>query len=115
MGGREDIEQVTNQGEGQVSSMMEEIYSRSRYLGRKEKQRRQQRSLKRNTQEIWKMLEDKKKKKEHSEEENCQEDSWQGNYLDGQIKGMTKNTGQSQKEIGGDRKEKEREGKEQWR
>ena len=41
------------------------------------------------------MLEDKKKKKEHSEEENCQEDSWQGNYLDGQIKGMTKNTGQS--------------------
>ena len=61
------------------------------------------------------MSEDKKKKKEHLEEKNCQEDSQQGNYLDGQIKDMMKNTRQSQKEIGGDRKDKEKEGKEQWR
>ena len=75
-------------------------------------QKRQQRSLKRNTEEIWKMSEDKKKKKEHLEEKNYQKDSQQGNYLDSWIKGMIKNTRQSQKEIGEDGKEEKRESEE---
>jgi len=33
------------------------------------------------------------KKKEHLEEENCQEDLWQRNYLNGQIRDMTRNIG----------------------
>ena len=41
------------------------------------------------------MSEGKKEKKKCLEEENYQKDSQQGNYLDGQIKGMMKNTGQS--------------------
>jgi len=35
--------------------------------------------------------------------------------LDGQIKGMTKNTGQGWKEIGDDGKEEGQEGKEPWK
>ena len=53
------------------------------------------------------MLEDKKQKKKHLGEENYQEGLQQENYLDGQIKSMTRNTRQGQKEIEGDRKEKE--------
>ena len=51
--------------------------------------------------------------KGHSGEENYQEGLQQKNYLDGWIKDMTRNTGQGQKEIGGDGKEKEQGDKEQ--
>ena len=47
-------------------------------------QRRQQRSLKRSTEETWKILENKKEKKGPSGEENYQEGLQQENYLDGQ-------------------------------
>jgi len=40
------------------------------------------------------MLESKKEKKECLNEENCQDSSWQENYLDSQIKDTIKNTGQ---------------------
>ena len=46
------------------------------------------------------MQQDKKKKKKYLREENCQEGLQQENYLDGQIKGITKNIGKGQKEIG---------------
>ena len=78
-------------------------------------QRKQQKSTKRNTEEIWKTLEDRKRKKRHSEGENYQDDLQQKGYLDGQIKGMTKNTGQGWKEIGDDGKEEGQEGKEPWK
>ena len=71
--------------------------------------------MKRNTEGTWRTLEDRKKKKEHSRGGNYQEDSWQENYLDGWIRGMTKNTGQGWKETGGDRKREGKEDKEQWR
>jgi len=48
------------------------------------------------------MTQDKNMRKEHSEEENCQEDSWQENYLDGQTRDMTKNVGEDWKAIGDD-------------
>ena len=78
-------------------------------------QKKQLRNSRKSIGKTQKMFEDKNRKKRHSEEENYQEDLQQGNYLDGQIKDMMKNTRQSQKEIGGDRKDKEKEGKEQWR
>jgi len=43
-------------------------------------------------------------KKEHLEEENCQEDLWQENCLDDQIKGTIKNIGEGWKGIGDDGK-----------
>ena len=63
-------------------------------------QRRQQRTLKRNTEEIQKMLGDKKEKEEYLEEENCQEDLQQESYIDRQIRDMMRSTGQGQKETG---------------
>jgi len=60
--------------------------------------------MKGDTKGTWRMLEDRKKKKGHSREGNYQEDSWQENYSDGWIRGMTKNTGQGWKETGGDGK-----------
>jgi len=68
--------------------------------------------MKKNTEETWKISEDRKEKKKHSREGNYQEDSWQENYSDGWIKGMTKNTGQGWKETGGDGKGEGKEGKE---
>ena len=59
------------------------------------------------------MLEGKKEKREHSGEENCQDDLQQESYLVGQIKGMMRNIGQGQKEIGDDGKEKGQEDGEQ--
>ena len=53
------------------------------------------------------MLGNKKEKKEYSEEGNYQKGLQQENYLDSQIKGTMRNTGQGQKGIGDDRKEKE--------
>jgi len=50
------------------------------------------------------MLEGKREKKEHLGEKNCQGDLQQGNYLDGQIEGMTKNIGEDLKETGDGRK-----------
>ena len=53
-------------------------------------------------------------KKEHLEEENCQEDLWQENCLDDQIKGTIKNIGEGWKGIGDDGK-KGNQGKEKWK
>ena len=78
-------------------------------------QKRQQRSLKRSTEEIQKMSRDKKEKKKHLEEKNCQEDLWQESYMGRQIKGIMRNIRQSQRGIGDIGKEAELEGKEQWR
>ena len=75
-------------------------------------QKKQLRNSRKSIGKTQKMFEDKNRKKRHSEEENYQEDLQQGNYLDGQIKDMTRNTRQGQKEIGGDGKEEEQEDKE---
>ena len=40
------------------------------------------------------MWQDKNTRKKHLKGENCQEDLWQGNYMDGQTNDMTKNTGE---------------------
>ena len=61
------------------------------------------------------MSEDRKRKKRHSREGSYQEGLWQENYLDGQTKDMTKNTGQGWKETGGHGKGEGKEDKEQWR
>ena len=61
------------------------------------------------------MLEDRKRKKEHFREGNYQEDLQWENCLDGQTRGMTKNTGQGQKETGEDGKKKEQGDEEQWK
>ena len=58
---------------------------------------------------------DRKEKKEHSEEENCQDGSQQESYLDSQIKGTTKNTGEGWKETGDDGKGEGKRGEEQWK
>ena len=58
------------------------------------------------------MLEDKKEKKRSSKEKNYQKGLQQENYLDDQIRSIMRNTGQDQKEIGEDGKEKEQESKE---
>ena len=70
-------------------------------------QKRQSKSMKRNTEETQKMSEDRKRKKGHFGEGNYQEDSQQENCLDGWTRGMIKNTGQGQKETGEDGKEEE--------
>jgi len=44
-------------------------------------------------------------RKERLEGKNCQGDLWQGNYLDGQRKDTTKNTGKGWKGTGDDGKE----------
>ena len=71
--------------------------------------------MKGNTEGTWRMLKDRKKKKGHSRGGNYQKDSQQENYSDGQIRDMTKNTGQDQKETGGDGKREGKEDEEQWR
>ena len=55
------------------------------------------------------MEEDKKEKKEYFP------GLQQGNYLDGQIKGMMRNIGQGQKGIGENGREDRQEAKKQWR
>ena len=65
-------------------------------------QKKQSKSSKRNINETWKMQQDKNAKKEYLEEENYQEDLWQENCLDGQIKSTIKNIGEGWKGIGGD-------------
>ena len=51
------------------------------------------------------MQQGKNERKEHSDKKNCQEDLWQKNYLDSQIRSMTKNIGKGQNGIGSDGKE----------
>jgi len=63
-------------------------------------QKKQSKNSRENISETWKMWQDKNTKKECLEEENCQGDLWQENYLDGQIKGTTKNTREGWKGIG---------------
>ena len=71
--------------------------------------------MKESTEETWRTSGDRKEKKEHSEGKNCQDGSRQGSYLDGQIKGTTKNTGEGWKETGDNGKGKGKRGKEQWK
>ena len=78
-------------------------------------QKKQQRSMKRNTEETWKTSEDKKRKKAYFGEGNYQEGSQQENCLNGQTRGMMKNTGQGQKETGEDGKEEEQGNNGQWK
>ena len=59
------------------------------------------------------MLKNKKEKKRPLKEENYQKGLQQENYLDSQIRSMTKNTEQDQKEIEKDRKKKEQGSEEQ--
>ena len=75
---------------------------------------RQSKNSRENINEIWKMWQDKNARKECSEEKNCQGDLQQENYLDGQIKGMTKNIREGQKGIGDGGKESNQ-GKEKWK
>jgi len=60
------------------------------------------------------MWRDKNTRKEHLKEKNCQGDLWQENYLDSQIKDMTKNTGEDWKETGDDKKENDERKEEPW-
>ena len=68
--------------------------------------------MRKNTGEIRKIWRDKNVRKKHLKEENCQEDSWQENYLDGWTKDTIKNTREDWKGTGdsgkGDNQEKER-------
>ena len=57
-------------------------------------QKRQLKSMKRNTDKTWKISEDRKRKKRHFRGGNYQKDSQQENCLDGQTRGTMKNTGQ---------------------
>jgi len=52
-------------------------------------------------------MENVRRQKRKEGEENCQGDLQQGNYLDGQIKGMTKNIREDLKETGDGRKRNE--------
>jgi len=52
-------------------------------------------------------MENVRRQKRKEGEENCQGDLQQGNYLDGQIKGMTKNIGEDLKKTGDGRKRNE--------
>jgi len=52
-------------------------------------------------------MENVRRQKREEGEENCQGDLQQGNYLDGQIKGMTKNIGEDLKKTGDGRKRNE--------
>ena len=76
-------------------------------------QKKQLKSLRKNTGKIWKTLEGRKRKREYLGEENYQNDLQQGSYLVGQIKGMIRNIGQDQKGIGDDGKKKEQRDKKQ--
>ena len=58
------------------------------------------------------MSEDRKRKKKHFREGSYQESLQRENYLGGQTKDMTKNTGQGWKETGGNGKGQEKRGKE---
>ena len=71
--------------------------------------------MKESTEEIWRMSGDRKEKRERSEEENCWDSLWQKGYLGGQIKGMTKSTGEGWKGTGDDGKEEGERGEEQWK
>ena len=55
--------------------------------------KKQSKNLRKNISKIKKMWQNKNMRKGHSEEESCQEDLWQENYLDGQTKDTTKNIG----------------------
>jgi len=66
--------------------------------------KKQLKNSRKNIGKIWKMWQDKNVRKECTEEENCQGDLWQENYLDGQIKGTIKNTREDWKGIGDNRR-----------
>jgi len=68
--------------------------------------------MKESTEGTWRTSGDRKRKKGLSREGSYQGNLWQKNYLDGRTKGIMKNIGRDWKEIGGDRKEAGKEGKE---
>jgi len=55
--------------------------------------KKQLKNLRKNIGEMWKIWQDKNIRKGHSEEENYQKDLQRENYLDSQIRNMTKNIG----------------------
>jgi len=61
------------------------------------------------------LTQDKNARKEYTTGENCQEGLQQGNYLDSQIKDMTKNIGEDWKETGDNGKENDKKEKKSWR
>ena len=65
-------------------------------------QKKQLKNLRKNISEIQKTWYGKSTKREHSDGENCQEDLWQGNYMDGWTNDMTKNTGEEWRKTGDD-------------
>ena len=65
-------------------------------------QKKRSKNLRKNISETWKTWRGKSMKRERSDGENCQEDLWQGNYMDGQTNDMTKNTGEEWRKTGDD-------------
>ena len=58
--------------------------------------------MKKSIGKTWKTWHSKSTKRERSDEENCQEDLWQRNYIGGQISDMTKNIGEEWRRTGDD-------------
>jgi len=67
-------------------------------------QKKRSKNLRKNISETWKTWHGKSMKRERSDGENCQEDLWQGNYMDGQTNDMTKNTGEEWRKTGDNRR-----------
>ena len=75
-------------------------------------QGKQSKNLRGNISETQKTWQDKNTRKKHLEKENCQEDLWQENCLDGQTKDITRSIREGWKEIenggkGNDQEEEE--------
>jgi len=97
--------------------MLEGIYDRIQYLGRKGEFEECPRSNRRIQARISARHGRYSKtgiKREHSEREIYQGDLQQENYLDGQTRDITKNIGEDWKEIEDDGK-KNNQGKEKWK
>jgi len=67
-------------------------------------QKKRSKNLRKNISETWKTWRGKSMKRERSDGENCQEDLWQGNYMDGQTNDMTKNTREEWRKTGDNRR-----------
>ena len=67
-------------------------------------QKKQWKNLKENIDKTQRIFRNKKEKKEYLGEENYQKDLWQESYIDEQIRGIIKSTGQDQKGIGDTRR-----------
>ena len=67
-------------------------------------QKKQWKNLKENIDKTQRIFRNKKEKKEYLGGENYQKDLWQESYIDEQIRGIIKSTGQDQKGIGDTRR-----------